>query len=472
MKVNDIIRKTITELATLIENKQLSPIEVTEAFLSHIEAYDDELRAYISLLSDAAIEQAKVAEQEIINGNYKGKLHGIPIAIKDNIFMKNTKTTMGSKIHQDFVSTYDATVIRHLERAGAIFIGKTNLHEYAMGITTENPHYGICKNPWNVAHGPGGSSGGSGVAVAAHMASAALGTDTAGSIRIPASACGIVGLKPSYGRVSKYGVFPEAWSLDHVGPMTKSVEDAAILLDIIEGFDENDHVSKKLPAINSAHLEDINMNELVIGIEEDFFFKHTDEQIVAEIKRAIRHFESLGAKVETVKLPSLQFAEFALMMTDLSEVATLHHENLRHRRDDFGEDVRQTLELGELVSAVDYLQAQQVRSALKKEFEAAFSSIDLFLAPTLPILPNKIGESKVKSFGKDEELYEVFLRLTGTFNLTGLPAISLPVGFISGLPVGMQLVCGPFADEKLLQIAHHFEKTYDIQANGAKLFFD
>lgn len=468
--MNELLRKTIAELAELIAAKELSPVEITQALLEHIDTYDGKLRSYITVFADDAIAQAQKAEQAIVRGDYQGTLHGIPIAIKDNIFTKNTRTTMGSKIHQDFIPSYDATVVRRLKEAGAIVIGKTNLHEYAMGITTENPHHGICKNPWNLEHGPGGSSGGSGAAVAAHMAPAALGTDTAGSIRIPASACGIVGLKPSYGRVSKYGVYPEAWSLDHVGPMTKSVLDAAIILSAIEGFDANDPAAQKMPAIDVNRLASCNTKKIVVGFEENFFFKHSEPQIVAAVQKALRHFEALGVTVKTVQLPTLEHAEFSLMMTDLAEVATLHHENLRTKGDEFGTDVRQTLELGELVSAVDYLQAQQVRAQLKREFAAAFKEIDVFVAPTLAILPNKIGETKVTTFGKDEELYEVYLRLTGTFNLTGLPALSLPVAFISGLPVGMQLVGGPFADEKLLQIAHQFETTYPLDRNGAKLF--
>lgn len=462
--------KPIEELAPLIKERKISPVELTKEILSQIDTNDEQLNAYISVYHEEAIQEAEKAETEIKNGNYRGDLHGIPMAIKDNIYIKNKTTTMGSLIHQDFVPTYDATVIKRLREAGVIFTGKANLHEYAMGITTENPHYGICKNPWNLEKGPGGSSGGSGVAVAASMASASLGTDTAGSIRIPSSACGIVGLKPSYGRVSRYGAFPEAWSLDHVGPMAKTVKDAATILTKMEGFDQKDHASVNVPKINLNKIFTDDISDMVIGINEDFFFKDVDPRIAERTKEAIKAFEKLGAKIEVVDIPSLKHAEYALMMTDLSEVTALHHNNLLKRPEDFGEDTRQTLELGELMSAVDYLQAQQIRRAIKQDFEDVFKKVDVLATPTLPILPNQIGDKYVNLDGKQDELYAVIMRLTGPCNLAGLPALSLPIGSIEGLPIGMQMISGVFQEEKMLRAAYAYETAYPLEMTGAKLF--
>src|SRR5699024_300046 len=238
--MNELRMKSIEELAPLLKNKQISPVELTESILSQAQNTNELLNAYINIYEHEALQNAEKAEKEIIQGKYRGKLHGIPVGLKDNLYIKDKVTTMGSKIHQYFKPDFDATVVKNLKNAGAILTGKLNMHEYALGITTNNPHYGPSRNPWDPIRTPGGSSGGSAVAVSNYMATAALGTDTGGSIRIPASACGIVGLKPTYGRVSKYGCFPEAWTLDHVGPMTQTVQDAFTLLQVIEGFDKND----------------------------------------------------------------------------------------------------------------------------------------------------------------------------------------------------------------------------------------
>src|SRR4051812_28106014 len=281
MKMSEVLaKKTISELAPLLQRREISPVEVTQSVLDRTKKLNDSINAYIDINNEKQVLQsAKLAEKEILKGSYRGALHGIPLALKDILYFKGEKVTMGSKIHQNFIPDSDATVVAKLKEAGALFTGKLNMHEYAYGGTTNNPHFGPCRNPWDLDRIPGGSSGGSGAAVASDMTIASLGTDTAGSIRIPASICGIVGLKPTHGLVSKYGCFPLSWSLDHIGPMTKTVEDAAILLECITGYDENDATSVKSSPFNYNKALTGDIKGRVIGIEEDFFFNMIDHDV-------------------------------------------------------------------------------------------------------------------------------------------------------------------------------------------------
>src|SRR5690625_1830437 len=377
MLSKDLIGKPVEELSKLIKNKSLSPVELTEAILNHTEATEGKINAYMEVYKDEALTNARKAEEEINNGNYKGMYHGIPMALKDNIYFKDKVTTMSSKIHKDFVSDYDATVVSKLKEAGVIFTGKLSMHEYAWGITNNNPHYGAVRNPWNYEKIPGGSSGGSGAAVATGSSVASLGTDTAGSIRIPSSACGIVGLKQTHGRVSKYGVYPLAWSLDHVGPMTKTVKDAAGLLQIISGYDKNDPTSVDVPVDDYVGKITGDVKDLVIGVNEEYFFNEVDSGVEKLVRAGIEALVAQGAKVKEVKIPTLKYAEWAELVTSLSEASAIHHSDLKTRPDDFGHDIRMLFELGELPSAVDYLQAQQVRRQLKQDFQQAFSEVDI-----------------------------------------------------------------------------------------------
>src|SRR5690625_4414613 len=379
MLSKDLIGKPVEELSKLIKNKSLSPVELTEAILNHTEATEGKINAYMEVYKDEALTNARKAEEEINNGNYKGMYHGIPMALKDNIYFKDKVTTMSSKIHKDFVSDYDATVVSKLKEAGVIFTGKLSMHEYAWGITNNNPHYGAVRNPWNYEKIPGGSSGGSGAAVAKGSSVASLGTDTAGSIRIPSSANGIVGLKQTHGRVSKYGVYPLAWSLDHVGPMTKTVKDAAGLLQIISGYDKNDPTSVDVPVDDYVGKVTGDVKGLVIGVNEDYFFNEVDDGIEKIVRGAIDALVAQGAKVKEVKIPTLKYAEWAELVTSLSEASAIHHSDMLTRPDDFGHDIRMLFELGELPSAVDYLQAQQVRRQLKQDFQQAFSEVDILM---------------------------------------------------------------------------------------------
>lgn len=457
------ITKSVTEIAPLIENKDISPVELTKAVLDHAEKNDEKINAYISFRREKALEDAKKAEQEIINGNYRGIYHGIPMGIKDNIYIKGEVTTMAAKIHHDFVPSYNATVIDKLNEAGAIIIGKLNMHEYAWGATTNNPHYGPCRNPWDLEYIPGGSSGGSGAALIAHMTMATLGTDTGGSVRIPAATNGIVGLKQTYGRVSNYGSFPLAWTLDHIGPMTKTVKDAAALLEVIAGYDPKDSTTVNVPV--DQYLDGItgDVKDLVIGINEEYFFNNVDKDIEQAVRNKIRQLEKEGARIQEVDIPSLQFSEWAVMTTIISEPAAIHQQNHLNRPEDFGEDLQFLFDLGELPSAVDYIHAQQIRRHLKQDFQNVFENIDVLITPTLPIQTPKIGADTVELNGEEVGVLDHIIRFTGPFNITGLPALSVPCGFKGHLPIGIQIVGKPFDEKTILNVGYAIEQMNPLE---------
>ncbi|WP_442857433.1 amidase [Bacillus sp. FJAT-44742] len=449
----------ISELAPMIREGDISPVEITESLFTRIEAFEEQINAFIEHDKERILYASKEAEKEIQSGNYKGNLHGIPLALKDILYFKDETVTMGSNIHRDFKPDFDATVVSKLKESGALFSGKLNMHEYAWGATTTNPHFGPCKNPWNTEKIPGGSSGGSGAAVAADMTIASLGTDTGGSIRIPSSSCGIVGLKPTHGRVSKYGCFPLAWSLDHIGPMTKNVEDAAILLDHIAGYDPKDPTSVNVPTGVYYDSLTADIKGKVIGINEEYFFKDVDRPVEEQVRKAIKELESMGARVEEVKIPALRQSEYAEMITIITEASAIHHQNLISREEDFGEDVRFLLKLGELPSAIDYLQAQQIRRKLSSDFAEVFNKVDVLISPTLPFAPPNIGDNKVMINQMEGMFLDHVIRFTGPGNLTGLPALSIPCGFVEGMPVGMQIMGPAFKEESVLSFAYAYEQT-------------
>lgn len=466
---NTLATKTIAELAPLLETKQVSPVEVTEAILERVEQLDEYINAHIRVDGDEAREAAKQAEQEIAAGRYKGKLHGIPMALKDIFYEKGKVVTMGSKVHQHFVPNHDATVVEKLKKAGVILTGSLNMHEYAWGGTTNNPHFGPTRNPWNRDHIPGGSSGGSGAALAADLTIASLGTDTAGSVRIPASACGVVGLKPTHGRVSKYGVFPLAWSLDHVGPMTKTVEDAAIILEAITGYDPKDPTSINQPIEPYSSAKPDHLKGVVIGIEKDYFLHLVQPEVEKIFHQAIETLKILGAEIKPIKIHSLKHTFFAELITIMAESAAIHHKNLKERPEDFGDDVRLNLETGELLTAVDYVQAQQIRQQMKQEFREIFQTVDAIVAPTLPFTAPEIGQQTIVIQGQELSVDAELIRFTSPANLTGFPSISIPAGLGNHLPVNIQFFGDAFAERKIIQVAHAFEQTNPLQGKKPEL---
>ena len=463
----ELLTKTTTEVADLIERREVSPVDLTQSLLDHAHELNDTVNSYISFRDDQALAEAKKAEEEIAAGNYRGPLHGIPMGIKDNIYIGGEVSTMASKIHRDFVSQDDASVVVNLREAGAVLTGKLNMHEYAWGIDNNSPHFGPVHNPWNLDKVPGGSSGGSGAAVASDVSFTTLGTDTAGSIRIPSAVCGLVGLKPTHGRVAKYGCYPLAWSLDHIGPMSKSVADAAATLQGIAGFDPRDPTAVNVPVDDYLSGLGGDPKGLVIGVEEDYFFRDVDSPIETLVRKHIDELVSRGAVLKEVKIPSLAYAEWTELATSLSEASAIHHNDLLTRPDDFGDDIRFLFELGELFSSVDYLQAQQARRQLKQEFAAAMQQVDVIIAPTLPVMAPDIGSSTANLNGTEVDLIDNFIRFTGPSNLTGLPALNVPVGLEDGLPVGLQIIGRAFDEATVLRVGSHIEQADPMQGRRA-----
>ncbi len=466
-KIDDLLSLDIHDAAALIRARKISPIELLEAALARIEALNPKLNAFIAIADEEARHAARKAEREILHKRYRGPLHGIPIALKDNIETKGLRTTAGSRILADFVPDRDADVVRALRRAGAVIVGKTNLHEFAYGITTENPHYGPTRNPWDAERIAGGSSGGSAVAVATGMAFAALGTDTGGSIRIPASLVGVVGLKPTYGRVSCRGVIPLSRSLDHVGPLARSAADAALLL---ETLSDSRHAFHSL--VSSQKSRHAGLRKITIGHPRDFFFDLVDEEVQSAIERAMKQFEKARARVVQVSLPDAAKWGEAGTQIALAE-ARQYHESQGYypaRAAEYGADVRKRLEQGATLRAIDYLQAMETRERAASEFDTAFGRADVIIAPATPIAATRIGESSVKIRDEDETVRSAMVRLSRPANVSGNPAISIPCGCTkNGLPIGLQLIGKKWDEARLLQIADAAaEELSDVVATGLK----
>jgi aspartyl-tRNA(Asn)/glutamyl-tRNA(Gln) amidotransferase subunit A len=449
---------TIAELAPKIKARRISPLELTQAILERIAKLNPIINAYITVDSEGALKAAKAAERQISKGAYLGPLHGIPISLKDLFETKGLRTTGGSKILRDFVPNADATVVTKLRQAGAVIVGKTNLHEFAFGGTTQNPHFGGTRNPYNKECIPGGSSGGSAAAVRADMCIASTGSDTGGSIRTPSALCGIVGFKPTYGRTSLRGIIPLAWSLDHVGPMTKCVRDAAIMLKIMAGHDPNDPSSarEKVPNFEKAIKNDVK--KLKIGIEPSFCFGGVDDEVADAVKRALKLLERLGARIVEVNLPSIELTSAIESVLITTEAASYHEDNLRNRSADYGDDVRPLLEAGATFSALHYLKAQRLRAIIQKEFTEAFRKIDIFALPGAAVPAPPIGATTVSIGGMETDVQMALLRFTCPSNLTGLPAISVPCGMSkNALPIGIQLVGKAFDEATVLRAAFTLE---------------
>ncbi len=452
--------RPISELAPLIKTGALSPVDLTLAFRTRIEALDPQLNAFITLFWDGALAAARQAEQEIQEGLYRGPLHGIPVALKDLVYTRGARTTGGSKVLQGFLPGEDATIVDKFRAAGAIFLGKTGMHEFAYGPTGINPHFGPAHNPWSLGRITGGSSSGSAAAVAAGLCSAAIGSDTGGSIRIPASLCGIVGLKPPYGRVSRYGVLPLAWSLDHVGPMTRTVEDAALVLNAIAGYDPKDPASASAPAPDFAQGLRTGVRGLRVGVVKDYFFQRLDPEVGGAVLQAANILAEQGALVEEVALPLVHQASLISAPILQSEASAYHLPFLRARGEEYSADVRLRLLAGLAVTGPMYLNAQRARALMTQRALALLERVDLLLTPTTPIAATAFDEVSVTLEQRTETIANALTRLTCPFNLTGFPAISVPCGFTrSGLPIGLQLVGRPWDEAMVLRAAYAYEQS-------------
>lgn len=469
---------SIEQLAPLIRKKKISPVELTKLMLCRIERLDPQLNAYITVTAELALEQARRAEAEIAaprsRAKYRGVLHGIPVSLKDNIETRGIRTTGGSKILADFVPNCDATIIQRLREAGAVILGKTNLHEFAYGVTSNNPHFGPVRNPWDRNRIPGGSSGGSAAALAAGLCYASIGTDTGGSIRIPAALCGVVGFKPQFRAVSLDGIIPLSTSLDHVGPLARTAADAALVFSAIR-IDPN---YRRSPDLESSMRPFKNIREFHanlpksprLGIPRDYFGDDIDAEIREIVMQAAREFELLGASIEEIPLPNVHRCTEPSNAIALAEARAYHERRGWYpaRAADYGEDVRQRLEMGEHVLAMDYIASENMRSTLGQDFEPLVkyaesrSVLDALLVPTVPIQAPVIGAEKVSVNGNTVSVRAELIRLNRPANYFRMPAISIPCGFTrDGLPVGLQLIAGCGRDFKLLRIASMYEQAHD-----------
>lgn len=455
---------SIEQAAGLLRRRIISPVELVEAALARIERWNPTLNAFLTVVADRARRQARLAERGLRRkrrGNSISPLYGIPISLKDNFYTRGIRTTAGAKILADFVPDKDSDVAGRLARAGAVLLGKTNMHEFAYGITNENPHYGPVRNPWARERITGGSSGGSAAAVAAGMCFASTGTDTGGSIRIPSSLCGIVGLKPTFVLVSVEGIVPLAGSLDHAGPLARSVVDVCILLEVIAG-----DYPKGAARPDHRKLRKNRPRRFRLGWPKQYFFEGVDEQVRQAIDQAAKCYESLGARIEEVSLPRLSDSVEPSTNIALAE-ATHYHESRGYfpaRAGEYGEDVRKRLEMGREVRAVDYLRALAMQREVKKDFENIFERVDSIIAPTLPIAAPRLGENEILIAGRKETVRSALVRMNRPANFTGHPAISVPCGFTrEGLPIGMQLIGPHFGEARLLSIALAYEEATEWQ---------
>jgi len=435
---------TILEAGSALRSRRISCVELVNQCLSNIARLNPTLNAFLTVCEDAARARAAVLDAELAAGTDRGSLHGIPIAHKDLVWTKGIRTTSGSKLFADYVPDRDAPVAEKLTAAGAVMLGKTGLHELAYGVTSDNPHFGTIRNPHDHERTPGGSSGGSGVAVATCMALMATGTDTGGSIRIPASFCGVVGLKPTYGLVDRSGIQPLGFSLDHVGPLAPTVADARVTLAVLAG----DIPRRPAPAA---------LSEIRIGLPENFYFTQVNSEVKEVVHQAARLAEELGARVIPVRVPDMEALNAAGRVILLAEASALYEPYL-DRRDDFGVDVLALLDQGRLIPATDYVNAQRLRKMLLQEFRALFGSIDCLFTPTTPIVAPRIGQRQVELDGEMQDTRIAISRLTRGMNVLGFPALSMPCGRShEGMPIGLQMIARPFEENLLFLLSEALE---------------
>ena len=476
-----LYQKSLLELSNLIKNKEVKPSEIVSEFVNRAQELDKKINAYVSDLSEEAIKEARKKDEQLTKLDNIPSLFGLPIAIKDNISTKGIRTTCSSKMLENYIPPFDATVIEKLKEQGYVITGKTNLDEFAMGSSTENSAFFTTRNPWDLERVPGGSSGGSAAAVAAGMVPAALGSDTGGSIRQPAALCGIVGLKPTYGRVSRYGLVAFASSLDQIGPMTRYVEDAALLMNVISGYDPKDSTSadEKVPDYLSEIKKDIK--GLKVGLPKEFFIEELDKDIKETVLNAVRLLEKEGIEVEEISLPHTKYAIEAYYIIAPSEASSnlARYDGVRYgyrtpeykdleemysktRDEGFGSEVKRRIMLGTYSLSSGYydayyLKAQKVRTLIYNDYMEAFKKVDAIITPTTPDVAFKIGE-------KSSDPIQMYLSdiFTVSINLATLPGISIPCGFKDGLPVGMQIIGKPFDESTILRLAYRYQQLTEF----------
>ena len=480
--------KTLAELSQQLSCGALSSVELTQHFLERIKRLDPQLNSFISVTEELALTQAKNADNTRASGA-AGPLTGIPIAHKDIFCTKGIKTSAGSKMLDNFISPYNATVVEKLNAAGTVTLGKTNMDEFAMGSSNETSYYGAVKNPWNTDYVPGGSSGGSAACVAARLTPAATGTDTGGSIRQPASLCGITGLKPTYGSISRWGMIAFASSLDQAGPMTQAAEDAALMMNVMSGFDSKDSTSNNREAPDYTADLTNSLEGLKVGLPKEFFKEGLDSGVQQVIEAAIKEIEGLGATVKEISLSTTDLAVPAYYVIAPAEASSnlsrfdgvrfgyrckdpVDLEDLykRSRAEGFGEEVQRRILVGAYALSAGYydayyLKAQKIRRLIKNDFDKAFADVDVIMGPTAPSAGFALGE-------KADDPVSMYLSdiYTIAVNLAGLPAISVPAGFTAGLPVGLQMIGSHFSETRLLNVAHKFQQATDWHKQAPDAF--
>lgn len=443
---------TILELADALRAKRISSLELMRETLDRIARDNQRLNAFITVDVEAALARASAMDAELSHGIDRGPLHGIPFAHKDLVYTKGIRTTGGSKIFAGFVPDHDADIAVNLNNAGAVLVGKTNLHEFAYGITSTNPHFGAVRNPWDTERIPGGSSGGSGAAVAAGILPFATGTDTGGSIRIPASFCGVTGLKPTFGLISKRGVMPLGWTMDHMGPITKTVRDAAVSFHAMSG-----RSSGYVPPKN------VDIHGLRIGLPVNYYFEKLDLEVAESVRTAVQTAAAFGARIVDIKVPDVDALNIVGRVLLLAEATSVHRNNLLHRRADIGADVVTLLDQGRLIRGSDYVDAQRLRRIYIREFSKLWSGVDCIFTPTTPTPAPKIGQVTMQVGGVDEDVRLATTRLVRAINVLGIPALSIPCGFTkSGLPIGLQILGAPRAEDMILRIGAAIEDATGV----------
>jgi aspartyl-tRNA(Asn)/glutamyl-tRNA(Gln) amidotransferase subunit A len=449
---------TLPSLSRALRKKEISPVEVTRAYLERIDAFDRKINAFLTLLPERALKAAYQAERNILKGRNLGPLHGIPFAAKDLFFTRGIRTTCGSKILRNFNPDHDATVIERLQASGAILLGKLNMHEFAYGTTSVNPHYGPVHNPWDPERIAGGSSGGSAAALVSSFVPLTLGTDTGGSIRIPSALCGCAGLKPTYGRISRYGVYPLCWSLDHPGPMAKGSADLAMAMNVLGGYDSRDPSAANIPVPDYTKGLTEDLKGIRIGVPTTYYFERLAPEVRTAVGEAIGTLKKLGARVRMISIPDLVAASVTAFILLLAEGAASLEKWHRSRPLDLGEDVRSRLNLGATLMATQYLKAQRMRRKARDNFAAIFEKVDAIVTPQLPITAPMIGQEKVSWGKKTEAVASALTRFTRIYNLVGIPSLSIPCGFSpSGLPIGLQIAGKAFDEKTVLKVGYAYE---------------
>ena len=463
MTGNDLTLLSLTEVGERIAAREVSPVEVVEATLRRIETHDGALNAYIDVHAERALAAADAAERAIAAGYGLGPLHGVPVALKDNIATRGEPARAASKILRDRVVDADATLAARLRSAGAILLGKLNMHEFAYGVTNDNPHYGAARNPWDTGRTPGGSSGGSGAAVAARLAYGAFGTDTGCSVRLPAAFNGIVGIRPSIGRISNHGVVPLAWTLDTAGPMCRTVRDCAAMLQVTAGHDPSDPQSSPRTVPDYGDQLERGLDGMRVALMRDFSLVGLQPDVEAAVRTAVEDLERGGATVREVEVPELEPSISALLTVDIAEPAAYHAAWLRERPEDYGSDVRALLEAGELYLATHYIQAQRYRSVLGAHLAEALSDVDVLITPTVPFTAPPVGATEVElETGEVLDIITAVMRYNALPPLAGLPAMSVPCGFAGdGMPIGMQLIGRAFDEATVLRVGHGYQAITD-----------